>query len=229
MTAAVLVHGLSGTRASLAPVADALRAAGVHVQLPLLPGHETVPEDLARVRWQDWAAVVDEAVSEAAGNGPVTILGISMGGALALQAAANRHEIRRVILVNPSLTFRHPLLPLLPMLKYVVRSMPNGRQVRDPAVEYAGYPRVPTAAVDQMRRLWREVARRLPEVGQPLLVFRSLADGEAGERSTRLALDHVGSASTEEVLLERSGHVATLDYDGHLIAQRVVDEVCAVR
>ncbi len=222
-SSAVLVHGFAGTRESMRPVAEALRADSVHVRVPLLPGHETSWKDLARTRWQEWAETVDLAVRAAAERGPVTVVGISMGGALALLAAATRPQVQGVVLVNPSLTLSNPLLPLLPVLKHVVPSIAStGQQVIDPDVDYHGYDRVPLAAVDQMRRLWRHLGPRLRDVRQPLLAFRSLADGVAGERSTAIALAGVASARTEEVLLHRSGHIATLDHDGGLIAARVV-------
>jgi carboxylesterase len=222
--AAVLVHGFAGTRESMRPLAEGLRAGGVRAEVPLLPGHESAWEDLGRVAWSDWTDAVDDAVTVASATGPVTVAGLSMGGALALRAAATRPEVYRVVVINPSLTVRNPLLPLVPLLKYAVRSVDNdGRQVLDPEVDYRGNERIPLAAVQQLRGLWRDVRSRLGDVHQSLLVFRSLADGEGGRRNTQIVLDGVASATSEVVVLHRSGHVATLDRELPLIVDRVVE------
>ncbi|HRE00645.1 MAG TPA: hypothetical protein PLV68_05065, partial [Ilumatobacteraceae bacterium] len=42
----VVLHGFGGTAASVAPLTDALRAAGHPVVSPTLPGHGTTTDDL---------------------------------------------------------------------------------------------------------------------------------------------------------------------------------------
>ena len=218
---AVLLHGFAGSPASMTPFARALREHLGRVEVPVLRGHGGRWTDLRGVTWQDWCEDAAQAVIAAAGDGPVAVAGVSMGGALALHLAATRPEVSHVVLVNPALTMRNPFLPLLPVLKHVVPSIANGaRQVRDPSVHYQGYPRIPLSAVQQMLRLWGEVRLRLPAVTQPVLVFRSLADGEAGERSVAVVRHGVRSADVTEVPLARSGHIATLDYDAPLIFER---------
>ncbi|MFS2090278.1 alpha/beta hydrolase [Paenarthrobacter nicotinovorans] len=220
--AAVLVHGFSGTPASMAPLAAALRERGWHVETPVLAGHGTRWQDLRDTSWRDWYASVDHAVEsakQATTAGQVALVGLSVGGALSLRAGAVRSDISRIVLVNPSLGVQNPFLPLVPMLKGILRSIPNGQsQVKDPSVEYTSYPRLPLNAIQQLSQLWRDVGGYLPSVTAPLLVFRSLADGEQGRTSALKALEGVSSASTKEILLHRSGHVATLDYDSALIA-----------
>lgn len=225
--AAVLVHGFTGTNKSMAPLAKTLRAGGWHVETPTLPGHGTQWRDLGKVRWHEWCDALDEAIEIAkskSGSGSVALGGLSMGGALVLRAAAIRPDVERLVLVNPSLGLRHPLVPFVPVLKWVWNSIPNDAQpLKDPSVPYQRYPRIPLAAIQQLAALWRDVDQRLDAVSAPLLIFRSLADGAPGEWSAQKVLQRSQSVIKSERLLHKSGHVATLDYDSHLIANETVE------
>src|SRR5687767_14302407 len=50
----LVVHGFTGNPQSMRPLAEAFAAAGFTVELPLLPGHGTVIEDMIPTRWADW-------------------------------------------------------------------------------------------------------------------------------------------------------------------------------
>ncbi|WP_091336542.1 alpha/beta hydrolase [Micromonospora rhizosphaerae] len=202
----------------MAPFARALEPHLHRVAVPVLRGHGTRWSDLRGVTWRDWFDDAWAAVDEVAVSGPVAVIGLSMGGALALRLAATHRAVSHVVLVNPSLTMKNPLLPVLPVLRYLRPSIANDQpQVKDPSVRYQGYRRIPLVAVQEMTRLWADVRWRLPAVTQPIMVFRSLADGEAGLRSVEVVRRGVRSADLVEVPLARIGHVATLDWDAGLI------------
>lgn len=86
-----LVHGLGGTAATMGPLASLLAAGGHDVVAVTLPGHGTEPADLVGVTWADWLAAVPPAE---------VLVGQSMGGALALAAAAADESVRAVVAVN---------------------------------------------------------------------------------------------------------------------------------
>ena len=48
----LLVHGYTGSPASMRPWAEYLNQRGFTVRVPLLPGHGTKPEDLNEVKWE---------------------------------------------------------------------------------------------------------------------------------------------------------------------------------
>ena len=54
----LLVHGFTGSPASMRPWGEYLHQRGYTVTVPLLPGHGTTPHDLNRVKWQEWPAKV---------------------------------------------------------------------------------------------------------------------------------------------------------------------------
>ena len=62
---AVVLHGFTGNPASMRGVAEALADAGFHVELPLLPGHGTVLDDMLPTRWADWIGEPHDSFSAA--------------------------------------------------------------------------------------------------------------------------------------------------------------------
>src|SRR5918998_1676938 len=77
----LVLHGFTGCPQSMRPLAEAFADEGYTVDLPLLPGHGTSPDDLAATRWSDWSGAA-EAVYEnlAARCDRVVVAGLSMGG-----------------------------------------------------------------------------------------------------------------------------------------------------
>ncbi|GAW32853.1 carboxylesterase, partial [Carboxydocella sp. JDF658] len=66
----------------------ALAAQGWTVQVPLLPGHGTDVEELARTCWRDWGAAAEKAVVELRQKcDRVYLAGLSMGGLISLYLA----------------------------------------------------------------------------------------------------------------------------------------------
>jgi len=51
----LVVHGFTGNPSTMRPLADALVAAGLTVEMPRLPGHGTTIDDMATTTWADWS------------------------------------------------------------------------------------------------------------------------------------------------------------------------------
>ena len=87
--AALLVHGFPGTPAEVRPLAEALFAQGWTVQAPLLPGFGTQIDKLFDQTRENWVTAVAEAhAALRANHDAVLLVGYSMGGAIALNVAA---------------------------------------------------------------------------------------------------------------------------------------------
>ena len=221
--AIALFHGFTSGPHSVTPWAHALAAAGARVEVPLLPGHGTRWEDLESVSAEDLRAAardtVDALLSE---HQEVAVAGLSMGGALALDAAAHR-AVAAAVVVNPALRFASPLAPLAPLLRHAVRSVAPiaDDTVRPDAQEHA-YPRTPVAGVAQLGRLQATVRRGLSQIQAPVLAFASRTDHVVPARS----LTALGHGLRPGLLtlrpLYNSFHVATLDWDAPLIHRESV-------
>src|ERR1700730_2681578 len=85
----LVIHGFTGSPQSMRPLADAIARAGFAVELPRLPRHGTAIEDLIPIGWAEWSAAVEDAYDELASRGDrVAVVGLSLGGALAVGLAA---------------------------------------------------------------------------------------------------------------------------------------------
>ncbi|MCC9145019.1 MULTISPECIES: alpha/beta hydrolase [unclassified Arthrobacter] len=217
----LLSHGFTGSPVSMAAWARYLADRGYAVSLPLLPGHGTTWQDLARTPWQRWYEEYEGAYfSLRERTNCVVSAGLSMGGTLALRLAA-RQPVAGVAVVNPGLTFSDPRARYAGVLKYVLKSAPSiGNNIRLEGQDEGAYTRTPVRAVHQLARLFRETTRSLPDVTAPVLAFRSRLDAVVPESSMDVLRSRLLNADLEVVPLENSYHVATMDHDAPLIFDR---------
>lgn len=212
----LVVHGFTGSCASMRPWAEDLAARGHAVEMPLLPGHGTRWQDMNKVTWSDWCATVDGAFDRlAAENDLVFAVGLSMGGALALRLAADRgEELAGVVVVNVALDTLRKDAVLLPVLQRFVPAFPGIRNdIKKPGVDEVAYPVMPLKAAHSMSRGWAELRRDLPRITIPVLYFHSAEDHVADVSSSKALHASLSSKDFEERTLEDSYHVATIDHD----------------
>jgi carboxylesterase len=212
----VVCHGFTGSPHSMRPWARQLAAEGWSVRLPLLPGHGTHWKDANRTTWSDWYGVVDKAFDELKNRcAKVFVCGLSMGGGLALRLAEEHgDDVAGVIVVNPSVILVRRDAKLLPFLaKFVPSVKAIGNDIAMPGVSEGAYDRTPIKAAAQLRRFHTAIRADLAKVTQPLLLFRSANDHVVEPVNSRIVLDSVKSSDVEEVVLDKSYHVATLDHD----------------
>jgi carboxylesterase len=229
-TGVLLCHGFTGSPQSLRPWADYLADAGLSVWLPRLPGHGTVWQDMARTRWEDWYAEVDRAFSELQGHtDEIFVMGLSMGGCLALRLAEQRGAaVSGLVLVNPSLTADTRLIVLAPVLKFLVPSLKGiASDIKNPQAAEMGYDRMPVKALASLPGLWRVTQAQLSDVTQPVLVYHSLDDHVVGPASLRLLREALPPKQLEVRECADSYHVATLDNDAPVIFAGSLDFVRA--
>ncbi len=221
----LVLHGFTGNPQSLRPLARALAAAGYTVDLPLLPGHGTSVEDMIPTRWADWSAAAEAAYQALADRcDRVMAAGLSMGGTLCCWLAERHPEIAGLAVVNP---LAEP--PAADFLDVIRGLLADGSEVvdgigSDIAMEgatEAAYAQTPLAAALSLFDGVEAVTARLGEVRCPSLLMSSRVDHvvpiESGDRFAA----SVGGP-VERVFLERSFHVATLDWDAPLIEEQVV-------
>ena len=157
-------------------------------------------------------------------------MGLSMGGSLCLRLAEQRpDEVAGLVLVNPAVHTERRDRHLLPYVRHVVKAFPGiSNDIKKPG---PGRGRVrPDAAALGCSRCSRAgrrsgpTSRRSP---QPLLLLHSRVDHVVEPSNARVDPRARRSAVREEVWLEDSYHVATLDNDFPLIVARSLDFVRA--
>lgn len=218
----LLCHGFTGSPQSLRPWAEGLADAGYTVRLPRLPGHGTTWQEMNTTTFGQWFAAVDEAFRELSGRcSAVVVGGLSMGGSLALRLAETHGDrVAGLVLVNPAVRAEDPRLFAVPVVKYLVPSLPGiASDIKRTGMTELAYDRTPLKALHSMLLGWKVVVADLGRVTQPVLIFRSPEDHVVPASSTALIRSRIGSSDVTEVLCEDSYHVATLDNDADLILE----------
>jgi carboxylesterase len=219
-TGVLLLHGFTGSPASMRDWGAYLAESGLAVDVPLLPGHGTTWQQMNRTTWRDWYAEAARGLDALVGAcDEVFVAGLSMGGCLALRLAADRpDDVAGLVLVNPSVASTDRRLVALPVLKRLVGSVNGiGSDIKKPDVLEGGYARTPLRALDSLRAMWKLTREDLPKVTAPILVFRSVEDHVVEPLSAQLITQRVSSLDVTERVLDNSYHVATLDNEATTI------------
>lgn len=216
----IVSHGFTGQPKSVKPWAKYLADAGFTVRAPRLPGHGTRWQEMNNTVWQDWYAEIERTYRELDDKCDyVFVMGLSMGGSLALRLAEEKGKgISGIVVVNPAVHSERPDRHLLPFLRYVIPSFPGiVNDIKKPDQDEGGYTKLPLKAAYSLTHLWAAIKSDITKVNQPILIFRSADDHVVEPSNTAWVLANVASKDAEEVVLHESYHVATLDNDAETI------------
>jgi len=222
----LLIHGFTGSPPEMRLLAG-LATRGITISVPLLAGHGTTPEDLARCRWQDWVASAETALTDLQHHCEVVFVGgLSMGALLALHLGACHPEIRGLIPMAPALWVPHKLFYLTPVAKYFIRFYPKDEDHPDTSDPEApkrlwSYSIFPVRAAHELLKLQRLVRRELPRIHQPILIFQGRLDRSVDQRGAQVLYERVSARDKELVWLENSGHCLTVDSEWQTVAEKI--------
>ena len=216
----LLVHGFTGSPASMRPWGEYLNQRGYTVSVPLLPGHGGQVEDLNAVKWQEWPAKVEAELNLLLQScEKVFICGLSMGGGTALNVAARYNkELSGIVLVNPMIHVKyipHQLAWVISRFQKMRESV--GDDIKRPGVTEYGYDFLPTVGVYEMLKMLSQTRKSLSKVQVPMQLFHSVDDHTLPVTNTEIIMREIGSAQKQRIELVNSFHVATLDYDQEII------------
>lgn len=225
----LVLHGFTGNPTSMEGLERSFTAAGFLTEMPTLPGHGTVIEDMIPTRWADWAACALDAFDRLAARcdgGAVLVAGLSMGGGLACRVAVDRPgRVAGLVLVNPIVEPPGEALfdILRQSLEQGVEVVPGiGSDIARPGRVELAYAGTPLAPALSMYEGIRDMAPFLPSIECPVLLFNSPEDHVVPPSNSDY-LAAVVSGPVERVTCERSYHVATMDWDAEDIEARAVD------
>lgn len=224
----LVIHGFTGSPQTMRPVADALVAEGFSVELPRLPGHGTDMEDMTGTTFDDYAATVEVTYADLASRvRAVAVVGLSMGGTLAAWLTARHPEIAGTVFVNAAVA------PIDPAMIEVVEQMLEagetiapgvGSDIADPDASEDAYEGSPLGPLKSLAEAIIELQPRLADIACPVLIMTSTNDHVVEPEASDVLAGAV-SGPVERIALERSYHVATLDYDRQLVIDSTIDFV----
>lgn len=224
--AVVLIHGFTGHPGHWRPLSDVLVEAGYTVVAPRLAGHGSTPEELAATPWRDWAASAQEAAASVAEHRLVHLVGLSMGGLLAI-LLAGRVAAASITAINSPVLIRDPKAYLAPIARHLVASVPAEQDpVPDPDLAHLWTPHQvhSTAAIDGLIRLTWRAWKAAGRLRRPALVIQSRHDEVVRPVSGRLLAHRLKA----DLVVIDSSHNALLDRGRATIHRAIVDHLAAV-
>ena len=222
----LVLHGFTGNPNSMRGIAHALAAAGFAVELPLLPGHGTVVEDMIPTGFSDWLGAAEEALAklEARVPGNVVVVGLSMGGALTCWLASEHPELAGIAAINAIVSAPEGMGDVVQQLLDSGEELMDGigSDIADPDSHESAYAQTPVRPLVTMLAAAAELRDRIGRIACPTLILTSRNDHVVPpENSDVLAAAVQGSVERE--WYDRSFHVITLDYDKDAVEARVVE------
>ena len=202
-----------------------------------LPGHATRPADLNRMRWRDWYAAIEDGYSLLDNTcDRVVVMGLSLGGALALLLAAF-HPVAGVVAMatpyelppRPSVRWLRYLLPALRPISAVLRTFPkpsiNDYKDQQAYRDHVSYSVFPIRSVPEVAGLLQTLREQLPTLLAPVLLMHAVEDRGVSPDNARSIFAQVGSDKKELIWIENSGHVLTLEPARELVYDLASDFV----
>lgn len=212
------------------PLGERLAARGFAVEVVRLPGHGTHYRDMMSTRYADWRGEVTRALADLKSRSErVVPVGLSMGGTLVLDVvSSDPSAVAGAFVINtPVLDREGILVKLAPFLEHVLPVVPASaagltrNDIAKPGVSEMAYAWVPAKAGNSLVREFPRVRSQLPNLTCPTVVAYSRADHSVPPENSKAILRLLGTKDLTELPLERSYHVATLDYDQELLEERI--------
>lgn len=210
----VLIHDFLASPAELKNLAQRLAQLGYPVLGIRLKGHGTSPWDLRERSWQDWLGSVRRGVEIMSGlTDRVCLIGSSIGGSLALLAAAEKlPSLVGVAAISPPLKFRRRSLAFVPVMHrinqltewaYSEEGLIPFRAFEPQHPEFT-YRNVPVRGLFELRCLVNQLERCLPAVHCPVRILQNTDDPLADPDSAALIHDRLGSADKSLHAIDRN-------------------------
>jgi len=236
--AVLLIHGAGDTPSAFRYLGPALHDAGYAVRAPLLPGHGRTIRDFRGVTADAWtAAMHEELLRLGARHEWVAVVGLSMGGALAVQLAAaeaTRDRIAALVLLAPYLEppplVRYGALgsrvwgTLVPYVDSV-----DPRSIQDAAERdrSRGYGVMTPAALRALVTTADRAAAVLDQVTTPTLMMQSRHDNRVTADACNRAYARLGAADKHLDLRDEGGHILPVDLGRERVIAGIMEWLAA--
>ncbi|MBC7789018.1 MAG: alpha/beta fold hydrolase [Anaerolineae bacterium] len=219
--AVLLLHGFGDTPQTLRYLADDLVAHGYAVRAPLLPGHGRTLSHFAASRSADWLESAREELRATLDSyADVSIVGLSMGGALASILAADSADVGALVLIAPYLDMPPAVRRVarwhraLSASTVYVAGRGGERSIHDPTerARALSYRASTPQLLFELSKIADVARASLPRILAPTLLLQSREDNRISPTVAEHAYAAIGSSEKRLLWLEGCGHVVTVDY-----------------
>lgn len=216
----LLLHGFGDTPQTLSLLARRLHKAGYGVLVPLLPGHGRTMRAFRKSRADEWIEAASGSLATMQRrHSETSVVGLSMGGALAVLLAARSRDMPALVLIAPYLGMPLPLRIAAATQQLWGRfagevNARNPRSIHDPIEreKNLAYGAVTASALNELWKVVRRARKALPAVKTPTLIIQSREDPRILPGVAESALNRLGAEEKRIVWTEGAGHIITVDY-----------------
>jgi carboxylesterase len=222
----LFLHGFKATTYELKEFAQTIHSHyNATVYVPLLAGHGVNSKTMNQSTWHDWYKTACDAFKMLRGKyESVYVIGMSMGGSLALHLATE-FEPKAVVCIGSPLRLKRRT-NFACMISWFKRSWDDsgGADIADQeqAKKVVRLDEVPLVALVELQRFLKVLRSRLHLVKVPLLLCHSKSDHVIRYRNMADIQSGVSSNHIEMETYLRSYHIIPLDYDRYALFKRSI-------
>jgi carboxylesterase len=233
----LLIHGFTGTPKEMRWMGEYLNQQDFSVLGVRLAGHATRPEDMLRNHYADWLATVEDGFHLLSGTAKhIYLVGLSMGGSLALMTAAYLPVQGIVAMSTPySIPIDRHMHYYTEILSKIKAYTPRIKEAPgtgwfDPEAwkEHVSYRQSPVRAFGELGKLLQEMRSALPQIKAPTLLIHSRNDTSIGPQNMLSIYEALGSADKQMLWIEKSGHVLPRDAQRETVFKAAADFIRGV-
>lgn len=212
----LVIHGFTGSPKEMRWLGEYLNRHGYTVHGVRLAGHATKPEDMVRSHWQDWLLSVEDGYNLLHScTDKIFLLGLSMGGILSLNFAAQAEVAGVVAMSTPYKLPNDPRVRWTKQISWFIPYLPKSERPdegwfdKEVVKQHVAYPVNPVRSIGESNQLMTVMRAALPDVRVPVLLIHSRDDDYVIKNSMPLIYEHLGSDDKQMIWIEGSGHVIT--------------------
>ncbi|PTX49613.1 carboxylesterase [Melghirimyces profundicolus] len=214
----LIQHGFTGTTQSMRGLGEHLAKCGFTVHGPRLKGHGTHYEEMENTTYEDWIESSDEGYRKLKETcSEVFVVGLSMGGTLALHLARQYPETKGIVLINAAMKMDQ--LEQVAQMEEPRFLDAIGSDIKAEGVQELAYEKTPLKSVREIVKFMEVTREKVPAIHCPALILVSKEDHVVPPDNSRFIYENLKSGDKTLAELENSYHVATLDNDKERICR----------
>jgi len=232
----LLVHGFCAAPDEMGTLGQFLETLNIASFAVQLAGHGTTPKELKKTCWIDWYNSVENGLALVKSWNPtyLFVAGLSMGGALSVLLASEKHGIDGLILLAPALRIDGVLPKLVPILKYVLRDRDvdviKAQEQYD--VKRTKYAQEPVSAYHELFKLQKRARKSMIKITLPTLIIQGTNDRTINPVNGKIVYEGISSEIKELHMIDGAEHVITCHStrsQAYPLIQEFIDRVTSKR
>jgi len=230
--AVLLLHGLGGCPYEIRTLGEFLNKNGYSVIAPLYPGHGTNYKNMGDYKWKDWYNIVEKTYLDMKKEyKSVYLIGFSTGGTLSLYLSQH-YPVEKMVLLSPFIYITYkwyyglrPEAYLNSFVGNVTDYVPSSFTIplNDPKAkkDFVSGTYFSFSATRSALELIDIVKKNLSQVNTPTLIMQSKGDDTVDIKSSKLIYESISSKEKKYIVLEKSNHLITRDYEKDIVFDEV--------